>query len=132
MQIESLSVSNSFSWPAGKEDSAGHAKAPAAAAITATAAAARTPRPRAARRVPRLRAPAVARARPAARCRRRNTRRRQIARLLGLTATATLERLAVDGVIARANRSLTAHGSRTAPPPAAPRPVADRVGDQRR
>jgi prevent-host-death family protein len=54
-----------------------------------------------------------------------------VARLLGLTATATLERLAADGVI----------GSATAParPPAAGqrrprprRPVADLVGDQRR
>jgi prevent-host-death family protein len=53
------------------------------------------------------------------------------ARLLSLTATATLERLAADGVIGRAT-------ARTRPPasgqqrPRPRRPVADLVGDQRR
>jgi prevent-host-death family protein len=47
-----------------------------------------------------------------------------VARLLGLTATATLERLATDGTIGRAAppRRPTASG----------RPVADQVSDQRR
>ena len=54
-----------------------------------------------------------------------------VARLLGLTATATLERLAADGVIGRAT-------ARARPPasgqkrPRPRRPVADLVGDQRR
>jgi prevent-host-death family protein len=54
-----------------------------------------------------------------------------IARLLGLTATATLERLASDGIIARAAaapRPLAAGQSRPRPR----RPVADQVSDQRR
>jgi len=54
-----------------------------------------------------------------------------IARLLGLTATATLERLAADGVIARAatpRRPKAVGQARPRPR----RPVADLVGDQRR
>jgi prevent-host-death family protein len=54
-----------------------------------------------------------------------------IARLLGLTATATLDRLAADGVIARA----TAAPRPTAAGRPRPRPnqsLADRVSDQRR
>jgi prevent-host-death family protein len=49
-----------------------------------------------------------------------------IARLLGLTATATLDRLAADGVIARA----AAPRPRAAGQPR--RPIADQVSDQRR
>lgn len=54
-----------------------------------------------------------------------------IARLLGLTADATLERLAADGVIARATAGPrpTASGR---PRPRPRRPVADLVTDQRR
>ena len=54
-----------------------------------------------------------------------------VARLLGLTSTATLERLAADGVIGRpsAARRPTAAG-RARPRPR--RPVADIVSDQRR
>ena len=54
-----------------------------------------------------------------------------IARLTGLTATATLERLAADGVIARAAAAPrpTAAGQ---PRPRPRQPVADLVSDQRR
>jgi prevent-host-death family protein len=54
-----------------------------------------------------------------------------IARLLGLTATATLERLAADGIIARAAASPrpTAAGQ---PRPRPRRPLADQVSEQRR
>jgi prevent-host-death family protein len=53
-----------------------------------------------------------------------------IARLLGLTATATLERLAADGVIARpAAPRPRASGQ---PRPRARRPVANIISDQRR
>ena len=54
-----------------------------------------------------------------------------VARLLGLASTATLERLAADGVIGRpsAARRPTAAG-RARPRPR--RPVADIVSDQRR
>ena len=54
-----------------------------------------------------------------------------IARLTGLTATATLERLAADGVIARAAAAAlpTAAGQ---PRPRPRQPVADLVSDQRR
>jgi prevent-host-death family protein len=54
-----------------------------------------------------------------------------IARLLGLTATATLERLAADGVIARAATPPRPKAARQARP-VPRRPVADLVGDQRR
>ena len=56
-----------------------------------------------------------------------------VARLLGLTSTATLERLAADGVIGRpaSPRRPTAAG-RARPRPARGRPVADIVSDQRR
>jgi len=54
-----------------------------------------------------------------------------VARLLGLASTATLERLAADGVIGRPSA-----GCGRARTPAAPaarrRPVADIVSDQRR
>ena len=54
-----------------------------------------------------------------------------IARLLGVTATATLERLAADGVIARAAAAPRPQASgRTRPRPR--RPVADLISDQRR
>jgi len=53
-----------------------------------------------------------------------------IARLLGLTTTATLERLVADGVIARATGPRpTASGQ---PRPRPRRPVADLVSEQRR
>jgi prevent-host-death family protein len=54
-----------------------------------------------------------------------------VARLLGLTATATLERLAADGIIGRATapRRPTASGQ---PRPRPRRPVADLVSEQRR
>jgi prevent-host-death family protein len=54
-----------------------------------------------------------------------------VARLLGLTATATLERLAADGVIGRATAPARprASGQRR---PRPRRPVAALVGDQRR
>jgi prevent-host-death family protein len=54
-----------------------------------------------------------------------------IARLLGLTTTATLERLAADGVIARATAAPRPRATGQARP--RPRqPVADRVSGQRR
>jgi len=53
-----------------------------------------------------------------------------IARLLGLTATAILDRLAADGVIARAAAPRPTAAGRARPRPL--RPVADRVSDQRR
>ena len=54
-----------------------------------------------------------------------------VARLLGLTATATLERLAADGIIGRAAAPARppASGQRR---PRPRRPVADLVSDQRR
>jgi prevent-host-death family protein len=54
-----------------------------------------------------------------------------IARLLGLTATATLERLAADGVIARATAAPRPRAAGQ-PRPRPRRPVADQVSDQRR
>ena len=54
-----------------------------------------------------------------------------IARLLGLTATATLERLAADGVIARATAAPRPKAAGQ-PRPRPRRPVADQVSDQRR
>ena len=54
-----------------------------------------------------------------------------IARLLGLTATATLERLVADGVIARAATPPRPKAAGR-PRPRPRRPVADLVGDQRR
>jgi prevent-host-death family protein len=54
-----------------------------------------------------------------------------IARLLGLTATATLERLAAGGVIARATAAPRPRASGQ-PRPRPGRPVADMVSDQRR
>lgn len=54
-----------------------------------------------------------------------------VARLLGLTATATLERLAADGIIGRAaavSRPRASGQSRPRPR----RPVADQVSQQRR
>jgi prevent-host-death family protein len=54
-----------------------------------------------------------------------------IARLLGVTATATLERLAADGVIGRATAAPRPRASEQSRP--RPRqPVADLVSDQRR
>ena len=54
-----------------------------------------------------------------------------VARLLGLTTTATLERLAADGVIGRATAPARPRASgQQRPRPQ--RPVADLVGDQRR
>ena len=54
-----------------------------------------------------------------------------VARLLGLTATATLERLVADGIIARAAAAPRPQASGQARP--RPRqPVADLVSDQRR
>jgi prevent-host-death family protein len=54
-----------------------------------------------------------------------------VARLLGLSATATLQRLAADGVIGRdvSARRPTATGS---PGPTSRRPISDIVSDQRR
>lgn len=54
-----------------------------------------------------------------------------VARLLGMSATATLQRLAADGVIGRdvPGRRPTATGR---PRPASRRPVSDIVSDQRR
>jgi prevent-host-death family protein len=54
-----------------------------------------------------------------------------VARLLGMTATATLQRLAAEGVIGRdvSTRRPTASG-RSRPRPR--RPVSDIVGEQRR
>jgi prevent-host-death family protein len=54
-----------------------------------------------------------------------------IARLLGLTATATLERLAADGVIARATAAPRPRAAGQ-PRPRPRRAVADLVSDQRR
>ena len=54
-----------------------------------------------------------------------------IARLLGLTATTTLERLAADGVIARATAAPRPRAAGQ-PRPRPRRPVADQVSDQRR
>ncbi len=54
-----------------------------------------------------------------------------IARLLGLTAAATLERLAADGIIGRATASPRPAASGQ-PRPRPSRPVADQVSDQRR
>ena len=54
-----------------------------------------------------------------------------IARLLGLTATATLERLAADGVIGRPAAASRPPASGQ-PRPRSRRPVADLVSDQRR
>jgi prevent-host-death family protein len=54
-----------------------------------------------------------------------------IARLLGLTATATLERLAADGVIARAAAAPRPRAAGQ-PRPRPRRPLADQVSDQRR
>jgi len=53
-----------------------------------------------------------------------------IARLLGLTATATLERLAADGVIARAAAPRPRASGQ--PRPRSRRPVAEIISDQRR
>jgi prevent-host-death family protein len=53
-----------------------------------------------------------------------------IARLLGLTATATLDRLAADGVIARAAAPRPRAAGQPRPRPR--RPVADQISDQRR
>jgi prevent-host-death family protein len=53
-----------------------------------------------------------------------------VARLLGLTTTATLERLAADGVIGRAAPARPRASGQQRPRPQ--RPVADLVGDQRR
>jgi prevent-host-death family protein len=54
-----------------------------------------------------------------------------IARLLGLTTTATLERLAADGVIARAAAAPRPRATgQSRPRPR--RPVADQISDQRR
>ena len=54
-----------------------------------------------------------------------------IARLLGLTATARLERLAADGVIARATAAPRPRAAGQ-PRPRSRHPVADLVSDQRR
>lgn len=54
-----------------------------------------------------------------------------IARLLGLTATASLERLAADGVIARATAAPRPRAAGQ-PRPRPRHPVADLVSDQRR
>jgi prevent-host-death family protein len=54
-----------------------------------------------------------------------------IARLLGLTATATLERLATEGVIGRAAAAPRPRATGQ-PRPQPRRPVADQVSDQRR
>jgi prevent-host-death family protein len=53
-----------------------------------------------------------------------------IARLLGLTSTATLERLVADGVIARAAGPRPRASGQPRPRPR--RPVADLVSEQRR
>jgi prevent-host-death family protein len=54
-----------------------------------------------------------------------------IARLLGLAATATLERLASDGIIARATAASRPRATgQSRPRPR--RPVADQVSEQRR
>lgn len=54
-----------------------------------------------------------------------------IARLLGLTATATLERLATEGVIGRAAAAARPRAVGQ-PRPQPRRPIADHVSDQRR
>ena len=54
-----------------------------------------------------------------------------VARLLGLTATATLERLAAEGVIARAAAAPRPRASGR-PRPRPRQPVANLVSDQRR
>jgi prevent-host-death family protein len=54
-----------------------------------------------------------------------------VARLLGLTATAALERLAADGIIGRAAAARRPRASGQ-PRPRPRRPVADLVSDQRR
>jgi prevent-host-death family protein len=54
-----------------------------------------------------------------------------VARLLGVTATATLERLAADGVIGRATPAPRPKASGR-PRPQSRRPVADLVSEQRR
>jgi prevent-host-death family protein len=54
-----------------------------------------------------------------------------VARLLGLTATATLERLTAEGVIGRP-KSVTRPRASGRPKPAARSPLADIVSDQRR
>ena len=54
-----------------------------------------------------------------------------IARLLGLTAAGTLERLAAEGVIGRAAATPRPRASGQ-PRPQSRRPVADQVSDQRR
>jgi prevent-host-death family protein len=54
-----------------------------------------------------------------------------VARLLGLTTTATLERLAADGIIAHAAASPRPQASGQ-PRPRARHSVADLVSDQRR
>lgn len=53
-----------------------------------------------------------------------------VARLIGLTATTTLERLAADGIIARAAAPRPRASGQPRPRPR--RPVADLVSDQRR
>ncbi len=54
-----------------------------------------------------------------------------VARLLGLSATATLERLTAEGVIARP-QSVTRPRASQRPRARAPRPLSDIVSDQRR
>jgi prevent-host-death family protein len=54
-----------------------------------------------------------------------------VARLIGLTATATLERLAADGIIGRATATPRPRASGQ-PRPRPRRPVADQVSQQRR
>jgi prevent-host-death family protein len=54
-----------------------------------------------------------------------------VARLLGVTATATLERLAADGIIARSTVAPRPRASGQARPRPR-RPVADQVSQQRR
>ena len=54
-----------------------------------------------------------------------------VARLLSLTATATLERLAADGIIGRATAAPRPRASGQ-PRPRPRQPVADLVSDQRR
>jgi prevent-host-death family protein len=53
-----------------------------------------------------------------------------VARLLGITATATLERLTAEGVIARPQAATRPRASQQ-PRPRARRPLADIVSDQR-
>jgi prevent-host-death family protein len=54
-----------------------------------------------------------------------------VARVLGLTATATLERLTAEGVIGRAQSASRPRASQH-PRPRTRRPLADIVSDQRR